>query len=114
MHPYVIYVDVSDGVDNGDAENMSEAEALIRSQFMLVHPYLSSDDVPSEMITPADDIVDSKISLRAAKAQLRRVALIRGISQSSILQLIDNCTIQLCGGKPEIDVIQLNIKLNEI
>lgn len=113
MYPYVIKVEGNQKGVNIYAMSNKAAITQIKLSFAKAHPYITPEDIPKEMVTPAGDIVDSKITIQAAISQVERIANIRGIKKTVLQSLINNYKIQL-SDKLLVDVIQLNAKLNEI
>lgn len=113
MYPYVLKIEASQKGTDLCAISTEAAITEIKLSFAKAHPYIKPEDIPIEMVTPAGDIVDSRITIKAAESQIERVAKARGIRKSVLQSLINNYKIQL-SDKLLVDVIQLNAKLNEI
>lgn len=113
MHPYVIKDETEEKESNICAKSHSAALAQIRLSFEEAHPYILEENIPKDMITPAGCIIDPKITVEAAKSQIQRIANARGVDKSVLDNLVNDNKIE-CSEKSLVDVIQLNIKLDEI
>ncbi|WP_207420670.1 potassium-transporting ATPase subunit KdpC [Desertivirga brevis] len=81
------------------------------------HPYAERKDIPADLVTASGSGLDPNISVEAADLQVRRVAELRGFSQSQIQELvIENTETPLLGflGPRKVNVLQLNIALDQI
>lgn len=97
-------------------EYLAEVEARVDS-FLVSHPYLDRADVPVDMVTASGSGLDPDISPKAAQAQVRRVALARGMTEERVADLVEDCTSAPLGGllgPAKVNVLELNIKLDQV
>lgn len=108
----------SGGSNKGTAnpEYLAEVEQRI-ADFLAAHPYLSRNEVPSEMVTASGSGLDPDISPRGAQVQVRRVALARGLDTSVVQHLVDSLTQRPwlgLFGTEKVNVLRLNVALEEL
>lgn len=108
----------SGGSNKGTAnpEYLAEVEQRVQD-FLTAHPYLSRDDVPSEMVTASGSGLDPDISPRGAQVQVNRVAAARGLDTAVVRHLVDSLTqgpwLGLFGTS-KVNVLRLNVALDEM
>lgn len=113
-------VDYDGGGDGGsnkgttNPEYLAEVEGRIAA-FLEAHPYLSREEVPSEMVTASGSGLDPDISVRGAEVQARRVAQARGMDEQEVLRIIGEQTegpwLGLFGTS-KVNVLKLNVALD--
>lgn len=104
----------SGGSNKGPSDKEYLEEVNRRTEaFLKDHPYLVRSQVPSEMVTASASGLDPDISVEAARVQVRRVALARGISEEEIREMVQENTNTPIIGVPTINVLKLNIALDE-
>lgn len=95
-------------------EYLAEVEERIDA-FLEAHPYLTREEVPSEMVTASGSGLDPDISPRGAEVQIRRVAEARGVSEEAVRRVVDSVTegpwLGLFG-TPKVNVLKLNVALD--
>ena len=95
-------------------EYLAEVEGRIAA-FLEAHPYLSREEVPSEMVTASGSGLDPDISVRGAEVQARRVAQARGMDEQEVLCIIGEQTegpwLGLFGTS-KVNVLKLNVALD--
>ena len=95
-------------------EYLAEVEERIAA-FLEAHPYLSREEVPSEMVTASGSGLDPDISVRGAEVQARRVAQARGMDEQEVLRIIGEQTegpwLGLFGTS-KVNVLKLNVALD--
>lgn len=95
-------------------EYLAEVEGRIAA-FLEAHPYLSREEVPSEMVTASGSGLDPDISVRGAEVQARRVAQARGMDEQEVLRIISEQTegpwLGLFGTS-KVNVLKLNVALD--
>lgn len=75
----------------------------------------NTKEVPMELVVASGSGLDPNISVEAAEYQIERIAKKRGISEDKVLKLIqENTTIEPIVGIKMVNVLQLNIKLDEM
>ena len=88
-------------------EYLAEVEGRIAA-FLEAHPYLSREEVPSEMVTASGSGLDPDISVRGAEVQARRV-------EQEVLRIIGEQTegpwLGLFGTS-KVNVLKLNVALD--
>lgn len=85
--------------------------------FLLHNPGISRSQVPVELVTASGSGLDPHISPKAAAVQVKRIAGIRNISESTLNQLVlQNTEGPSLGlfGPPTINVLKLNLELDEL
>lgn len=97
-------------------EYLAEVEQRI-ADFLVAHPYLSREQVPSEMVTASGSGLDPDISPYGARIQVRRVAEARGLTEAEVAGLVDSLTQSPwlgLFGTSKVNVLQLNIALEKM
>lgn len=114
----VDYNGAGSGGSNKGATNpeyLVEVEARIDT-FLVKHPYLKRTEVPAEMVTASGSGLDPDISEAGAAVQVKRVAAARGMSEESVLAIVEEQTTKpLAGlfGPSKVNVLKLNVALDE-
>lgn len=93
-------------------EYLTEVESRIEA-FLAAHPYLDRSQVPSSMVTASGSGLDPHISPNAASVQIKRVAAARGMSEASVISIVDEVTERPIVGQAMVNVLKLNIALDE-
>ena len=94
-------------------EYLAEVERRVQD-FLAAHPYLTREEVPSEMVTASGSGLDPDISPRGAQVQVRRVAEARGLDAAAVRHLVDSLTQRPwlgLFGTEKVNVLRLNIAL---
>ncbi|MCX8472191.1 MAG: K(+)-transporting ATPase subunit C [Sediminibacterium sp.] len=108
----------SGGSNKGPSNPEYLADVQARIDTFLVHnPDIKKEEIPSDMVTASGSGLDPNISVQAAKIQVKRIAKIRHISETSIQQIIDQHTEKpLLGlfGTEKINVLKLNLALDNL
>ena len=94
-------------------EYLAEVERRVQD-FLAAHPYLTREEVPSEMVTASGSGLDPDISPRGAQVQVRRVAEARGLDGAAVRHLVDSLTQRPwlgLFGTEKVNVLRLNIAL---
>ena len=85
--------------------------------FMVHNPSVKKEDIPSELVTASGSGLDPDLSPEGAFVQIPRIAKVRNLPEEKIKELV-NQQIQkpLLGifGPEKVNVLQLNIKLDEL
>lgn len=108
----------SGGSNKGPSNPDYLAEVQARIDTFLVHnPGIKKSEIPSELVTASGSGLDPNISVQAAKVQVKRIAKIHDISETSLNQLIEQQTEKpLFGlfGTEKINVLKLNLALENL
>lgn len=96
-------------------EYLSQVEQRV-TDFLSAHPYLTREEVPSEMVTASGSGLDPDISLRGAEVQIRRVAEARGIPEETVRRIVESVAqgpwLGLFGTS-KVNVLKLNVALDD-
>lgn len=85
--------------------------------FLVHNPGIDKADIPSDLVTASGAGLDPHISVQGASIQVKRVAHVRGISESQLQQLVaQNTEKPLLGlfGTERVNVLRLNIALDKL
>ncbi|SEI52026.1 K+-transporting ATPase ATPase C chain [Dyadobacter sp. SG02] len=85
--------------------------------FLVHNPGVKKEDVPVELVTASGSGLDPDISPAGAKVQAARIAKVRGVSQSAVVDLIEKHTQgPFLGmfGPSHVNVLELNLALDQI
>lgn len=108
----------SGGSNKGPSNPNYLADVQARMDTFLVHnPDLKMKDIPSDLVTASGSGIDPNISVEAAKVQVKRIAKVRQISETTLHQLIEQQTekpLFNLFGTEKINVLQLNLWLDQI
>ena len=108
----------SGGSNKGPSNEEYLAEVKTRIDTFMVHnPYVNKSDIPVDLITASGSGLDPNISVQAAKVQVKRIANIRQMDETELLDLINQQTEKpFLGlfGPEKINVLKLNIALDNI
>lgn len=97
-------------------DHLVEVQARIDT-FLVHNPSINKSEIPSDLVTASGSGLDPHISVQAAKVQVKRIATIRNISESTVEQLIQKHTEKpLLGlfGTERINVLKLNLDLDNL
>lgn len=97
---------------NGNPEYLAEVSTRI-DNFLAAHPYLTRNEVPSEIVTASASGLDPHMSIESAMVQAQRVAEARGTSKEEIIKIIEKVQEKPLVGPALINVLKLNIALDE-
>lgn len=95
---------------------LADVQARIDT-FLARNPDLKKEDIPSDLVTASGSGIDPNISVEAAKVQVKRIAKVRHLSETTIHQLIEQQTEQPLlnlFGTAKINVLKLNLFLDQI
>lgn len=113
-------VDYNGGGSGGSNKGTANPEYLARVEeriqaFLAAHPYLSREEVPSEMVTASGSGLDPDLSPRGAEVQVRRVAAARRMPEERVRGIVDSLTegpwLGLFGTSG-VNVLKLNVALD--
>lgn len=113
------YDAMKSGGSNKGASNpeyLHEVKDRVKA-FLMRHPYLKTEDIPAEMVTASGSGLDPDITPKSAAIQVRRVAMVRGMSEKNVRTIVDRCTEKpLMGlfGTAKVNVLKLNVELEKL
>lgn len=99
-----------------NSDYLAVVQARIDS-FLVHHPYLKVNEIPSEMVTASSSGLDPHISPQSALIQVKRISKIREINEAKIKDLvISRINHPLLGvfGTETVNVLELNVALDQI
>jgi len=85
--------------------------------FLVHNPSVKKEEIPAELVTASGSGLDPDLSPLGAKVQVKRIAAVRKLEESKIINLIDKQTEKpLMGmfGPPKVNVLKLNIELDKL
>jgi K+-transporting ATPase ATPase C chain len=97
-------------------EYLKDVQARVDT-FLIHNPDIHKSEIPSDLVTASGSGLDPNISVQAALVQVKRIAKVRNISESSLQKLIaTNTEKPLLGlfGTEKINVLKLNIALDQL
>lgn len=91
------------------------AEVQARIDTFLVHnPGVKKEQIPSDLVTAPGSGIDPNISPESAYIQVKRVAAARNLNESAVMELVRNSVENTVLGRPVVNVLKLNLKLDEL
>ncbi len=106
----------SGGSNHGPTNPDHLAEVQERINHFLEHnPTVEKMEIPSDLVTASGSGLDPHISVQAARVQVKRIAQIRNVSETTLQQIIEkNTEASLLGlfGTERINVFKLNLDLD--
>ncbi|MBY0245807.1 MAG: K(+)-transporting ATPase subunit C [Sphingobacteriaceae bacterium] len=97
-------------------EYLKEIDSRIQN-FLAHNPGIKKSEIPADLITASGSGLDPHLSVEAAKIQVNRIAKIRNLNPSILLELIHQQTEKpLLGlfGTEKINIIKINLILDSI
>lgn len=115
----VAYGGVSSGSANLAPSNpaLTERVEADMASFLELHPYLTKEDIPTDLLTSSGSGLDPHISVKSAEIQVKRVAEETGISEEKLGELIEkNTEGKTLGflGEEKVNVLLLNLDVDSI
>ncbi|HRH37598.1 MAG TPA: potassium-transporting ATPase subunit C, partial [Flavobacteriales bacterium] len=83
--------------------------------FLVHNPGVAKSGIPSELVTASGSGLDPHLSAQAARVQAKRIAAARDMTETAVMNLIDDNTHgPLTGlfGTTTINVLELNMALD--
>ena len=96
-----------------NAEYLSLVQQRIDT-FLVHNPGISKSDVPVDLITASGSGLDPHISPKAALVQVKRIAKTRNLPEAKVQELIHESTEHTFLGPQTVNVLQLNLKLENL
>ncbi|MBP9924369.1 MAG: K(+)-transporting ATPase subunit C [Cyclobacteriaceae bacterium] len=108
----------SGGSNKGASNPDYLAEVQTRIDTFSVHnPGVNKSEIPVDLVTASGSGLDPNISVQAVKVQVKRIAKVRNISETTLQELINQQTEKpLLGlfGTEKINVLKLNLALDNL
>lgn len=108
----------SGGSNYGPSNPVHLEEVKTRIDSFLAHNSgVDKSEIPADLVTASGSGLDPHISVQSAKVQVKRIATIRKIDESSLNKLIENNIEKpLLGlfGTERINVLKLNLALDKL
>jgi potassium-transporting ATPase KdpC subunit len=85
--------------------------------FLVHNPGVKKEDIPAEMVTASGSGLDPDISPASAYVQVKRIAVVRGLTEDKVKALVDaHVDKPLFGmlGPSKVNVLKLNVALDEL
>ncbi len=82
--------------------------------FLVHNPGVAKKEIPADLVTASGSGLDPDISPAAGYIQVKRVAAVRGIPESTIKGLVDERVEKSWGGPSKLNVLKLNIAVDEL
>ena len=85
--------------------------------FLVHNPGVEKKEIPSDLVTASGSGLDPHISVQGAYVQVKRIALLRNVSEEKVRALVDRQIEKpLLGlfGTEKVNVLQLNIGLDNL
>ena len=103
------------GSNKGPANPDYLAEVQARIDTLLVHnPGDKKEQIPSDLVTAPGSGIDPNISPESAYIQVKRVAAARNLNESAVTEFVRNSVENTVLGRPVVNVLKLNLKLDEL
>lgn len=112
-------VDYNAAGSAGSNKGPSNPEYLLTVQaridsFLVHNPGVKKEEIPSEMVTASGSGLDPDISPASAVIQVKRIAAVRKMDESVLLNLVLQNTESGLLAPEKINVLQLNIDLDKL
>lgn len=105
----------SGGSNKGPSNPDYLAQVKARIDTFLAHnPGVEKKDIPADLVTASGSGLDPHISPEAAMIQVKRVAKLRNIPESTLNDLIQKNTSTIPLGPDVVHVLKLNIALDKL
>jgi K+-transporting ATPase ATPase C chain len=85
--------------------------------FLVHNPGIKKEEVPAEMVTASGSGLDPDLSPAAAYVQVKRVAMVRGLTEEKVKTIVaSHIEKPLLGmlGPSKVNVLKLNVALDEL
>lgn len=95
---------------------LKDVKAHIDS-FLVHNPGIKKEDIPAELVTYSGSGLDPDLSPAGARIQVKRIAAVRGLSETKLNELIDDHTekpLLSLLGPAKINVLKLNVALDQL
>ncbi|MHA4811638.1 K(+)-transporting ATPase subunit C [Flavitalea flava] len=95
---------------------LKDVKAHIDS-FLVHNPGIKKEEIPAELVTYSGSGLDPDLSPAGARIQVKRIAAVRGLSETKLNDLVDDHTDKpLLGlfGPAKVNVLKLNVALDQL
>lgn len=92
---------------------LAEVQSRINT-FLLHNPGVKKEQIPSDLVTASGSGIDPNISPESAFIQVKRVAASRNLRESAVRELVAASVENTILGRPVVNVLNLNLKLDEL
>ncbi len=82
--------------------------------FLAHNPGIRKDEIPADLVTASGSGLDPDISPASAYVQVKRVAAIRGLTETTVRELVDQHISKTIFGPDVVNVLRLNIDLDKL
>jgi potassium-transporting ATPase KdpC subunit len=83
-------------------------------EFLLAHPEVKKEDIPTDLLTSSGSGLDPHISPAAAKIQISAISKSTGISSTNLEKLVEKYTEgRTLGvfGEPRVNILKVNLEI---
>lgn len=82
--------------------------------FLVHNPGIKKEDIPADLVTASGSGLDPDISPASAYVQVKRIAAIRGLPETTVKELVDQHISKTILGPDVVNVLKLNIALDKL
>lgn len=112
-------VDYNAGGSGGSNKGPSNPDYLKIVQeridtFLAHNPGIKKEEIPADLVTASGSGLDPHISPEAAYVQVKRIAAVRGVSETKLKTLVDDHVSRPAIGPSLVHVLKLNIALDNL